>query len=173
MKQEAISTVMMLAQGATLSRPSMQQRDLLHLIDADLERRLLGGILSAGERAYREASLLNPDDFGVEQHRIIFGVMQRIAPEVDPTLNAVIHALGEIGKLDSVGGITALLDIDQAALPGDGLAVHAKTLRGQGEWPAGLEARGQSNTLGIELHGTQQWKRPRRRGRCSRAHRPG
>ena len=134
-------------------KTAAQPDNLLHLVNGDLERRVLGTILGVGEPAYREvASLLTVDDFAIEKHKIIFGAISRIAPELDPTLNAVVHALMENGQLDAVDGISGLLDIDQAALPGAGLAVHAKTLRakanGRRAWKLANKV-----TRDIEVHG--------------------
>ena len=82
-------------------KTAAQPDSLLHLVNGDLERRVLGTILSVGEPAYREvASLLTVDDFAIEKHKMIFGAI--IASlRVASTLNAVVHALTENGQTRS------------------------------------------------------------------------
>ena len=97
-----------------------QQRppDVMHLIDAQTEALVLGGILSGGEAALREVSFLSTDDFAVERHRTIFRAITDIASEVDPVLTAVYFRLEELGKAKVVGGLAGLVDIEARAIPG-------------------------------------------------------
>jgi hypothetical protein len=103
--------------------------DLMHLIDAQTEALVLGGILSDGEAALRDVSFLSADDFAVEQHRTIFRAITDITSEVDPVLTAVYFRLEEIGKAEAVGGLAGLLDIEARAIPGVALERFAVKLR--------------------------------------------
>src|SRR5262249_41159029 len=87
-----------------------------NLIDAELESLVLGTILQTGEPAYREVQFLTVDDFAVEKHRLVFSAISSLAPEVNPTIDAVAERLRETGTLDAVDGLSGLVDIDSRAI---------------------------------------------------------
>lgn len=95
--------------------------------DASIERALLGTLLRGGD--FGEVAYLSIDDFGTESHRQIWVSIARVVPEVRLGFDAVTHDLIERGKLDSIGGLTALMDLHADGIPGVGLAGFAKTLR--------------------------------------------
>ncbi len=101
--------------------------DARNLIDT--EALVLGTILQGGEPAFREVAFLTADDFGVEKHRIVFGAITGLVSEVHPTIDAVAEKLRERDKLDAVGGLSGLVDLDQCAIPGTRLAGFARILR--------------------------------------------
>lgn len=107
----------------------MSRGDLAHLIDGELEAVVLGTILQTGEPAYREVEFLTVDDFAIEKHRIIFGAMRQLSVEVHPTIDAVSHRLIETGKLDAIGGLTGLIEIDEKGIPGIRLKGFGRSLR--------------------------------------------
>jgi len=105
------------------------EHDLRNLVRADLEELVLATILRAGDPAYREVDFLTTDDFAIEKHRVIFGAMTQLAPEVHPTIDAVAHRLIETGKLDAIGGLTGLVELDEKAIDGIRLKGFGCTLR--------------------------------------------
>ena len=107
------------------------QHDYLHLMDPGIESIVLGTILSDGESAYRQIEpLLTIDDFTIERHRIIFDVIGQLAGEVNPVIEAVAHLLEDTGRLQSVDGMSGLLDVHQQGFPGSDSLVHlARTLK--------------------------------------------
>src|SRR5579862_8017484 len=107
----------------------MNRGDLTHLIDGDLEAVVLGTILQAGEPAFREVEFLTVDDFGIEKHRIVFCAIRELSAEVNPTIDAVAHRLIETAKLDAIGGLNGLVDIDEKGMGGIRLKGFARSLR--------------------------------------------
>ena len=110
-------------------RREQHRQDALHLIDAQTEGLVLGGILFGGERVLRDVSFLSVDDFAVDRHRIIFKAISDIALEVDLSLTAVCVQLDEAGKLKAAGGVSALMDIHSQAIPALSLQHFALKLR--------------------------------------------
>jgi replicative DNA helicase len=70
---------------------------------------------------------LMPEDFGVEKHRLIFSIIIELATQ--PTIDAVTDRLMELGKLDSVGGLAGLVDLDSKAIGGVRLKGFGRSLR--------------------------------------------
>lgn len=103
--------------------------DLSHLIDAQLEGVVLGTILRAGEPAFREVEFLAVDDFAVERHRIVFSAIRDLSSEIHPTIDAVAHHLIERGKLDAIGGLSGLIELDEQGIDGIRLKGFGRTLR--------------------------------------------
>ena len=106
-----------------------QDRELLSSINAELEALVIGTILQDGESAYSQVDFLGPDDFGVDIHRTIFCTILEIACEVDLTIGAVTHRLIEAGKLEAVGGMTKIVDLDAKGISGIALAGFGRSLR--------------------------------------------
>jgi hypothetical protein len=92
--------------------------------DATIERALLGTLLRGGD--FGEVAYLSTDDFGTESHRQIWVSIVRVVPEVRLDFDAVTHDLIERGKLDSIGGLAALVDLHADGIPGVGLPVSLK-----------------------------------------------
>jgi len=103
--------------------------DLLHLVDGDMEAVILGTILNSGEPAHREVSFLTLDDFAIDKHRLVWRAINQLASDVHPTIDAVAERLSEAGKIDSVGGLSGLVDLDQRGIPGLRLAGFARSLQ--------------------------------------------
>lgn len=74
------------------------------LFDTETEKLVLGTILRTGTPAYEAVSVLDVADFGVERHRIVFGAIAEVAPEIHPTVDAIAERLRENGRLDAAGG---------------------------------------------------------------------
>jgi hypothetical protein len=108
--------------------------------------------LHDGERAYRQVSLLAPEDFALQKHRVIFAAMRRIGDEVSPGAEAVAQALIESHKLVSVDGLAGLLDLHAKAIPGIHLEGFARKLREKSEARRALAI---TNTLvkSVEVYG--------------------
>jgi replicative DNA helicase len=117
------------SRGVTARDATVSRGDLAHLICCELEAVVLGTILQTGEPAYREVEFLTADDFAIEKHRIIFGAMRQLSAEVHPTIDAVSHCLIETGKLDAIGGLTGLVEIDEKGIPGIRLKGFGQSLR--------------------------------------------
>jgi hypothetical protein len=103
--------------------------DLLSLIDAELEALVIGTILRDGEPASGQVDFLEPDDFGVDIHRTIFRTIREIAPEVEPTIDAVTYRLIERGKLEAIGGMAGIVDLDAKGISGFNIAGFGRILR--------------------------------------------
>ena len=106
-----------------------EERGLLRLIDAELEALVIGTILQGGESAYRQVDFLQPDDFGVDIHQSIFRTIREIAPEVELAIGAVTYRLIETGKLEGVGGMSVLVDLDAKGIPGISLGGFGRSVR--------------------------------------------
>ena len=105
------------------------EQGLGHLFDTEAEALILGGILAGGEPVYRTVSFLTVDDFTLERHQIIFRAIAQIALEVHPDLTGVAYHLDATGRLDAVGGLSALADIHAKAIPDLGLSHFGSKLR--------------------------------------------
>jgi replicative DNA helicase len=103
--------------------------ELLGLIDAETEAFVIGTILQGGDPAFRQAEFLDVDDFGVKIHRVVFRAIKALAIEVHPTIDAVADHLSQAGKLDSVGGLSGLVDLDAKGVSGMPIAGFGQTLR--------------------------------------------
>ena len=108
---------------------SAPTHDLLGLIDAETEALVLGTILQNGEPAFSQVEFLEVEDFGVEIHRVVFRAIKAIAADVHPTVDAVADHLIQAGKLESVGGLIGLVDLDAKGVSGMQLAGFAHSLR--------------------------------------------
>lgn len=140
--------------------------ELLGLIDAETEAFVIGTILQGGDPAFRQAEFLDVDDFGVKIHRVVFRAIKALAIEVHPTIDAVADHLSQAGKLDSVGGLSGLVDLDAKGVSGMPIAGFGQTLRRKSNRPARASAE-------REIDGNSgAWVlREQRRGpqRCGRA----
>jgi replicative DNA helicase len=75
----------------------------------DAERSVLGSILLNRDAIVAVASLISPDDFYVEQHGWIFEAMVACYnARIPPDTRTVSEELRRRGRLDAIGGITAL-----------------------------------------------------------------
>jgi replicative DNA helicase len=108
---------------------TQQKRELLGLIDSETEALVIGTILRDGEPAFRQVEFLEVEDFGVEIHQVVFHAIKVLAAEVHPTVDVVADHLIQAGKLDSVGGLTGLVDLDEKGLSGAPIAGFGKALR--------------------------------------------
>jgi replicative DNA helicase len=100
-----------------------------HLIDAELEAFVLGSILKSGERAFSEVQFLTLDDFAIEKHRIVFAAIRELAAEVHPGIDAIANRLIEIRKLDAIGGLAGLVELDERGISTDRLKGFGQSLR--------------------------------------------
>jgi hypothetical protein len=122
-------------------------------MDPELEGVVLGTILHDGEPAYTQvASLLAPEDFTVEKHRLIFAAMRRIGAEVNPGADAVAQALLEADKLASVDGLGGLMDLHAKAIPGINLENFATALRQKSNSRRAVRLAGKLSE-DLQLHG--------------------
>lgn len=110
-------------------RNQQPEEALSRFLDPETEALILGGILAGGEPVYRTVSFLTVDDFTLERHQIIFRAIAQIALEVHPDLTGVAYHLDATGRLDAVGGLSALADIHAKAIPDLGLSHFGSKLR--------------------------------------------
>lgn len=104
--------------------------DLSHLVDGGMEAFVLGTILRDGETAFREVSFLTVADFAIEKHRLVWRAISDVAANVQhPRFDAVTERLSQTGKLDAVGGLSGLVDLDGHGIPGIRIAGIARTLQ--------------------------------------------
>lgn len=83
-------------------------------IDVESERLVLGSILLKGDRFPEIASALSVEDFGLEVHRRVFARMA----DLDQRGGKIDHStvgseLMRVGELESVGGLSFLLELDE------------------------------------------------------------
>lgn len=81
--------------------------------DLAAERFVLGSVLLNGERLSEVAGTVTADDFSLESHRRIYGRILQLA-EIGKKIDhfTVASELQRFGELESVGGLTALVDLD-------------------------------------------------------------
>jgi replicative DNA helicase len=84
--------------------------DLRHLFDAETEELILGAILTQGDTVLEHTRRLTVDDFTAGPHRKIFAAVSYLDGEIEIGIASVAHRLDEVGELDSVGGISKLVD---------------------------------------------------------------
>ena len=103
-----------------------------HLISADWEAVVIANSWREipGE-PYRETSLaLSTEDFAVEVHRRVWRVMAEISGDGRyPRMDVVADELDRQGKLDTVGGLTGIVNLDGRAIPGMNLDGVCKLLK--------------------------------------------
>jgi len=99
--------------------------DSLKYIDAETEKIILATLLHGGATPPD----LTVDDFGVESHRQIWRSIERIAPEVELGADSVTHDLIARGKLESVGGMSMLMDLHALVERGMPLAGFTRILK--------------------------------------------
>ncbi|MGM9983084.1 replicative DNA helicase [Fibrobacter intestinalis] len=97
---------------------------------SDAEVFLLGGVMQDVNVLSEVISLLSPDDFYQERHRIIWETLQKLSQNNTPidvvTLRA---ALEQENKLESVGGVDYLLKLIESVASGANAAYHAEIIR--------------------------------------------
>jgi replicative DNA helicase len=79
----------------------------------DAERLVLGSVMLDGERYTQVAETLRVDDFSLEAHRRIWATMGQLYEAGTPIDRiTVASALRDRGELESVGGLAALVSLD-------------------------------------------------------------
>ncbi len=97
------------------AKPPNEERQLQRTIDA--ERFLLGAVLLDGASAPEIGKSLEVKDFTLESHRRIFAaVLELQGRGVIVDRITIAEELARVGQLESVGGLTYLVDLD-AGLP--------------------------------------------------------
>ena len=83
-------------------------------IDANIERIVLGGILTEGGEAFDKVqAVISASDFGLEKHKRIFARMAEVHERGEPIDRVTLT--GELikqGQLESVDGLSYLIDLD-------------------------------------------------------------
>jgi hypothetical protein len=93
----------------------------------ELEVALLSGLLNSPENVDAVQSLLRPDDFYSEKHRLIAAAIFAIGQHCD--LMAVANWLRELGRLEAAGGEKYLMEVEGACSTAAGWPHHAKKIK--------------------------------------------
>jgi len=99
--------------------------DSKRYVDAETERFVLGTLLHGGV----DVPELGPEDFGVEIHRQIWTSISRVAREVELGPDSVTQDLMARGQLESVGGMSMLMDLHALVERGMPLAGFTRILK--------------------------------------------
>ena len=97
---------------------------------AEAEVNLLGGVMQDSNVLSDVISLLNPDDFYQERHKIIWEVLQKLSQMNTPIDEVTLqNALEKEGKLEAVGGVEYLLKLIESVASGANARYHAETIQ--------------------------------------------
>ncbi len=91
---------------------------------------VLGGVMKSKEAIDEIAHMLNPEDFSVDAHELIWKSVKFLYKKnhpIDPVTVAEILNAGK--KLDAVGGISYLFDLVEQVISTKNIAHHAKMVR--------------------------------------------
>jgi len=78
----------------------------------DIEKAVLGILMLERESYSKISSFLNAKTFYLESHSEIYGVIQKINESSRfPDIKTVANELGDLGKLDSIGGVIYLVEL--------------------------------------------------------------
>ena len=97
---------------------------------AEAEVNLLGGVMQDSNVLSDVISLLNPDDFYQERHKIIWEVLQKLSQMNTPIDEVTLqNALEKEGKLEAVGGVEYLLKLIESVASGANARYHAEIIQ--------------------------------------------
>jgi hypothetical protein len=108
--------------------------DPRNLFDPEIERLILGTLLADGNDAFDQVcKILTPDHFSLEPHRKIWATAERLARAgVAIGSDSIAHSLIEQDALDSVNGLTGLLDLHSCGIHNLQLPGFARSLADKG-----------------------------------------
>ena len=104
-------------------------------VNVDVERFVLGSILLDGELLQDVRPVLTPDDFSLEKHRRIWKQVVDLydaGGHVDRV--TVANALQEVGELESVGGFSYLVALDDGLPQLPDISAYVKILKDNATW---------------------------------------
>lgn len=94
---------------------------------SDLEEAVLGGIMVDKDGLAAVNSILRPDSFYVEAHRIIFEHMEELFKNTQPIDLLTVHeALRKSKKIEEVGGISYLMNLSNKVASAANIEYHAR-----------------------------------------------
>ena len=97
---------------------------------AEAEVNLLGGVMQDSNVLSDVISLLNPDDFYQERHKIIWAALQKLSQMNTPIDEVTLqNALEKEGKLEAVGGVEYLLKLIESVASGANARYHAEIIQ--------------------------------------------
>jgi replicative DNA helicase len=91
------------------------------------EQALLGACFLRPEIIRQVQDLIEPSDFYLEAHDIIFQVLCQLGKQTEAA--TVLSQLTKMGKLESVGGKTAIADLTESVSTSAGWRYHADTVK--------------------------------------------
>ncbi len=96
----------------------------------EAEQATLGAMLTEREAIARVVDVLDADDFYNPQHQILYRVMIDLFNDSDPVDLVTVQArLHDRGQLESVGGTSYLIDLQEAAPTAAAIANYARIVR--------------------------------------------
>jgi replicative DNA helicase len=94
--------------------------NLLEMANIQAEKELLNAILSKPQTFHKISSVVKVDDFSRESHRCIYAAMaDMVLAGESLDVVTVVEKLRRMGKIDAVGGITAISDIGRVGFVPD------------------------------------------------------
>ena len=94
---------------------------------SELEEAVLGAIMVDKDGLAAVNSILRPDSFYVEAHRIIFEHMEALFKNTQPVDLLTIHeALRKSNKLETIGGISYLMQLSNKVASAANIEYHAR-----------------------------------------------
>ncbi|HDP80840.1 MAG TPA: replicative DNA helicase, partial [Spirochaetes bacterium] len=104
--------------------------DLVPPQDIEAEASCLSSILLSKEALFKVTEILQPEDFYMDSHRTIFGVILDLERKNHPIdLVTVKQRLTDLGQLEKIGGDAALVDIYRTVSTSANAEFYAKRVR--------------------------------------------
>jgi replicative DNA helicase len=96
-------------------------------VDA-MERAVLGALLTVGELTATVEKIIDPEDFKLESHQMIFRAIKRVFDNCAPDLVLVAHELDKQGQMEKIGAayLSMLVDCVPAVDSATGYAKEIK-----------------------------------------------
>jgi replicative DNA helicase len=117
----------------------------------EAEQATLGAMLMERDAIARVVDLLEPDDFYSPQHQILYRVMAELFNESKPVdLVTVQSRLQDMGRLESVGGRSYLIALQEPAPTAAAVEYYARIVREKSTLRALIQAGDEVKRLGQE-----------------------
>jgi len=120
--------------------------------DKEAEQSVLGGCLLSTDAARRSASIIEPDDFYFDEHRIIFKAVTDLLREDKPTdIVTVQGKLKEQRQLSKIGGVSYLASLAEAVPNWANTPYYAQVVKDKSLRRQIIKAGSMISELGFEL----------------------